>query len=163
VLSADRSDSMALVAPARSNTLMEEVQNNTSVILLFEAGERSFLLSGDAQIENWSYTSNAAKKDKKRRAKLESVNDYKVGHHGSLNANPKSLWEWFTHKSVDENDADRLHTVVSTMTGQHGSTVRGTEVPRKSLVEELEAKSTFFTTQRLTRQKEFFHDEEFVL
>jgi hypothetical protein len=137
--------------------------NNTSVILLFEVGERSFLFPGDAQIENWSYALNAARKDKKLRAKLESVNYYKVGHHGSLNATPKSLWGLFKHKSDDENDADRLHTVVSTMTGKHGSTERGTEVPRTSLMKELKAKSKFFSTQELTKQKDFFHDQEFVL
>jgi ribonuclease BN (tRNA processing enzyme) len=143
--------------------VLDEAMNNTSVILHFQAGARGFLFPGDAQIENWSYALNRAGKDKKLRAKLESVNYYKVGHHGSLNATPKSLWELFKHKSDDENDADRLHTVVSTMTGKHGSTERGTEVPRKSLVEELKTNSTFFTTQRLTKQKEFFHDEEFVL
>jgi hypothetical protein len=106
---------------------------------------------------------NAARKDKKLRAKLESVNYYKVGHHGSLNATPKSLWDLFRHKSDDVNDADRLHTVVSTMTGKHGSTERGTEVPRKSLMEELKAKSKLSNTQDLKKKKDFFHDQEFVL
>jgi ribonuclease BN (tRNA processing enzyme) len=143
--------------------ILDEAMNNTSVILLFEAGDKRFLFPGDAQIENWSYALKAAEKDRHLRAKLQSVNYYKVGHHGSLNATPKSLWELFKHKSAEENDPDRLHTVVSTMSGKHGSSDRGTEVPRKSLMEALEAESQFFSTQSLTRQRDFFHDEEFVL
>jgi hypothetical protein len=143
--------------------ILDEALNNTSVILLFEAGDKRFLFPGDAQIENWSYALRAADADPQLRAKLAGVNFYKVGHHGSLNATPKSLWKLFGRRSTDENTIDRLHTVVSTMPGKHGSSLRGTEVPRKPLMKELKANSRFFTTQSLTKRNVFSHDVEFAL
>lgn len=50
------------------------------------------LFGGDAQIENWSYLLDQAEKDPSQRKKLEKVDLYKVGHHGSRNATPKSLF-----------------------------------------------------------------------
>ena len=139
--------------------------NNTSVILLFEAGDKKLLFPGDAQIENWSYALDQAEKKPALKKRLAAVNLYKVGHHGSLNATPKSLWELFEHKGPahDHGDEeDRLKTVVSTMAGKHGSTDRGTEVPRSKLVEELKKQSDFFTTQSL-KGKKLFHDLEIEL
>ena len=124
--------------------------NNTSVILLFEVGDKKLLFPGDAQIENWSYALQQAEKKPALDKKLEAVNLYKVGHHGSLNATPKSLWKLFEHKGGD-HDHDRLQTVVSTMAGKHGSARSGTEVPRSKLVDELKKQSDFFTTQKLGR------------
>jgi hypothetical protein len=45
----------------------------------------------DAQLENWqcALTHFAAK--------LPGVTLYEVGHHGSRNATPKTLWNQFTH------------------------------------------------------------------
>ncbi len=121
---------------------LDSVMNNTSVILLFEVGGRKLLFPGDAQIENWSFAlQNAAWKKK-----LADVSLYKVGHHGSLNATPKSLWELFRHKG-DEHKRDRLETLCSTKAGKHGSVSAGTEVPRHVLVEELEKDSAFNTTE----------------
>jgi hypothetical protein len=79
-----------------------------------------------------------------------------VGHHGSLNATPKSLWKLFAHRSK-KAAPDRLQSVVSTMLGKHGSEDRGTEVPRSKLVTALKAESTYFTTQAL-KVKELFQD-----
>ena len=43
---------------------LDSVLNNTSVILLFETGDRKLLFPGDAQIENWSFAlQNAAWRD----------------------------------------------------------------------------------------------------
>src|SRR3984885_8383923 len=53
------------------------------------------LFPGDAQIENWQF----ALQQNKYRSLLSSVNLYKVGHHGSRNATPKSLWKLFKNKS----------------------------------------------------------------
>jgi beta-lactamase superfamily II metal-dependent hydrolase len=126
---------------------LDSVMNNTSVILLFEVGERTLLFPGDAQIENWSFAlQNAAWKKK-----LADVNLYKVGHHGSLNATPKSLWESFSHKG-DEHKRDRLETLCSTKAGKHGSVRAGTEVPRHVLVEELEKDSAFNTTEKYKKK-----------
>ncbi|HEX8459342.1 MAG TPA: hypothetical protein VF656_18765 [Pyrinomonadaceae bacterium] len=125
---------------------LDKVMNNTSLILLFDVGGQKFLFPGDAQIENWSY---ALSKPSVRRM-LQDVNLYKVGHHGSLNATPKSLWKLFKHRSP-KRTPERLQTIVSTMPGKHGKTTNNTEVPRRPLVEALEAESDYFTTQKLKK------------
>ena len=121
---------------------LDTVMNNTSVILLFEAGNRKLLFPGDAQIENWSF----ALSNERWRALLRDVNLYKVGHHGSLNATPKSLWRLFRHKG-GEGAPGRLETLCSTKSGKHGSAASGTEVPRRVLVEELNKSSDFHSTE----------------
>lgn len=126
--------------------ILDKAMNNTSVILLFEIAGRGFLFPGDAQIENWLYALKHAKDREKTLALLHRVELYKVGHHGSLNATPKSLWELFDLKSDDPKHENRLKTLVSTLKGKHGQEDRGTEVPREKLVQELQAKSDFFST-----------------
>ncbi len=121
---------------------LDSVMNNTSVILLFEVGDRKLLFPGDAQIENWSFalTNNAW------RNLLKDVKLYKVGHHGSLNATPKSLWKLFDHRG-DAKTPDRLETLCSTKSGKHGSVRSGTEVPRGPLVQQLKTDSDFNSTE----------------
>jgi hypothetical protein len=121
---------------------LDQAMNNTSVILLFEAGGKKLLFPGDAQIENWSY---ALSKPEVKKL-LADVDLYKVGHHGSLNATPKSLWNLFQHR-CDHDTPERLKTVMSTMNGKHGDSRSGTEVPRKKLVDALRKDSEFHTTQ----------------
>jgi hypothetical protein len=121
---------------------LDNVMNNTSVILLLEVGNRKLLFPGDAQIENWAF----ALKNKKWCELLRDVNLYKVGHHGSLNATPKSLWKLFRHKG-NEHVRDRLVTLCSTKAGKHGNVRSGTEVPRTVLVKELQANSAFNSTE----------------
>ncbi len=130
---------------------LDDVMNNTSLILLFQVGSHGFLFPGDAQIENWSYALSRAKKDKKLHNLLADVEVYKVGHHGSLNATPKSLWGMFRHKSDEEDRSDRLTTLLSTLPGVHGSAQRNTEVPRKKLVEELAKESHLVATNKFKR------------
>ncbi len=137
---------------------LDDVMNNTSLILLFEVGGMKLLFPGDAQIENWSFALSQAGK----RKLLEDVNVYKVGHHGSLNATPKSLWNKFTHKDKP-GASERLTTVVSTMAGKHGKPANKTEVPRGPLVDALKAESDFFTTQDLKGASKFFMDLTFDL
>ena len=140
---------------ARGRELLEIVRtlddwlNNTSVILLLQVGQRKLLFPGDAQIENWRY----ALQQPGVRAALADVDLYKVGHHGSLNATPRSLWNGFTRKSQNANAADRLRTLVSTMKGPHGEDSRNTEVPRRTLVTALKDNSTYATTQSLRKRK----------
>jgi hypothetical protein len=124
---------------------LDKVMNNTSLILLFEVNETRLLFPGDAQIENWSY---ALSKPAIRQL-LSKVNVYKVGHHGSRNATPKTLWNGFKNRSPKEADEGRLKTFVSTMAGKHGKAASNTEVPRKSLVEAMVKDSEFHTTQDL--------------
>lgn len=135
--------------------ILDDALNNTSLILLVQAGSKKLLFPGDAQIENWSY---ALKKAKNRAAiakRLAGVDLYKVGHHGSLNATPKSLWKLFTKKG-GTGKKGRLITVLSTMAGKHGSTDRQTEVPRKKLIEELTRNSELIDTQTIKKKSEFY-------
>jgi len=124
--------------------VLDKAMNNTSVILLFEVGKQKLLFPGDAQIENWRY----ALGQKRFQKLLEGVTFYKVGHHGSLNATPKSLWNGFSRRSPKERPG-RLHTMVSTMKGKHGDSRRSTEVPRKTLMAALESESHLLDTERI--------------
>jgi len=125
---------------ARASQLLELVRfvdsalNNTSVILLFEVGDQKLLFPGDAQIENWQYVLDKAKTDPEIKKLLTETTLYKVGHHGSRNATPKSLWESFKRKSEDTGKNNRLRTVISTMKGKHGESP-DTAVPLPKMVE----------------------------
>ena len=126
---------------------LDAQMNNTSVILLFKAGSKSLLFPGDAQLENWRYALSTP-----LAAKLDDVDLYKVGHHGSLNATPKSMWNRFK-KRGKTGTPDRLTSVMSTRDGKHGSTDSGTEVPRSKLVTELEAQSELVDTRDLSEDQ----------
>jgi hypothetical protein len=123
---------------------LDQQMNNTSLILLFEVFGKKLLFPGDAQIENWSYAFEDAPDAAKTRALLAEVDVYKVGHHGSLNATPKKgLWEKFRKRNKG------LRTLLSTMPGKHGSSRSHTEVPRKTLLSELESRSSLQNTMTL--------------
>jgi hypothetical protein len=136
---------------------LDKVMNNTSLILLFEVGGTKLLFPGDAQIENWSY---ALSKPADRRL-LSKVNLYKVGHHGSRNATPKTLWEGFENRA-SRKPKKPLQTFVSTMAGKHGKATSKTEVPRKTLVDALKNDSDFHTTQDLKGKKNIRLDYEIL-
>lgn len=120
---------------------LDDTLNNTSLNLLFTVGDRRLLFPGDAQIENWRFTLNRLKGEKALRNRLSQVDLYKVGHHGSRNASPRSL--------VDLWDADRaLVALLSTRTGTHGES-KATAVPRATLVAALEERSTLLSTEGL--------------
>lgn len=133
--------------------ILDKAMNNTSVILLFEFGGKKLLFPGDAQIENWEYALN----NKEAAELLKDVCVYKVGHHGSRNATPKSLWTRFARRDEKEKD-DRLMTIVSTMKGKHGHSESNTEVPRTTLVNELLKKSDYRTTEEAAAAKELYLD-----
>jgi hypothetical protein len=133
--------------------MLDAAMNNTSVILLFEVGKKRLLFPGDAQIENWQYALSKPEVE----SALAGVNLYKVGHHGSLNATPKTLWNLFENRSKDEHSPTRLVTLMSTMEGKHGSDESSTEVPRRTLVRALLADTNHFSTQSLTGDV-FYHD-----
>lgn len=138
--------------------ILDKAMNNTSVILLFEVGGRKLLFPGDAQIENWEY---ALKRDGKGDlALLKDVDVYKVGHHGSRNATPKTLWKNFENKSEDAGVSRRLKTVVSTMPGKHGSKENHSEVPRQTLVKEFKALSDYHTTETAAKRGDLYEDIE---
>lgn len=125
---------------------LDKVMNNTSLILLFEVGGKKLLFPGDAQIENWSYALSkpAVKK------LLAGVDLYKVGHHGSRNATPRTLWNGFKKRS-DKQTKNRLETFCSTLKDKHGKATSKTEVPRKTLVAALKSESNYHTTEDLKR------------
>jgi hypothetical protein len=105
--------------------------NNTSVVLLFKAGDRRLLFPGDAQIESWSYSLTAqTQRATKLRASLPEVDLYKVGHHGSRNATPRSLVGLWQGRTI------KLTSVMSTLPGVHGEK-KETAVPRETLTRAL--------------------------
>jgi len=122
---------------------LDAQMNNTSLILLLRAGTKTLLFPGDAQLENWQYAlqSNLA-------PLLDDVDLYKVGHHGSRNATPRSMWNRFKKKSRQDTP-ERITSVVSTKHGKHGSVDKHTEVPRGTLVAELDTYSNFHSTEQL--------------
>lgn len=144
--------------------VLDNAMNNTSVILLFEAGKgkKKFLFPGDAQIENWSYALFAAPKKERDRIRnlLADVDLYKVGHHGSLNATPKTLWGLFEHRCstpdghsdnhVHDEEKERISTVVSTLSGVHGKT-KETQVPRSTLITALKNESDLQNTNGISQ------------
>lgn len=119
---------------------LDRQMNNTSVILLLRAGDKTLLFPGDAQLENWQYALQSSLADH-----LADVDLYKVGHHGSLNATPRSMWNRFS-KRGGPSARNRLTSVLSTMHGKHGKDETNTEVPRRTLVAELDAQSTLWST-----------------
>lgn len=125
-------------------TQLDKQMNNTSLILLFESTNKRLLFPGDAQIENWSVTLSK----KKYMKLLADVDLYKVGHHGSLNATPKSMWAGFAKKGP-KTKSGRLTTVLSTMPGKHGDEHSHTEVPRVSLLTALGTQSELHSTHTL--------------
>jgi beta-lactamase superfamily II metal-dependent hydrolase len=156
----DRMDAEEQLALVR---ILDAAMNNTSVILLLDIKGTRLLFPGDAQIESWRYALHDAPNAKQIRSRLASTRVYKVGHHGSLNATPKKLlWAGLKNKSATATPK-RLITVMSTLHGKHGSDTRGTEVPRSTLVDELEKHSTLYTTQRESTARAFWRDVEIPL
>jgi beta-lactamase superfamily II metal-dependent hydrolase len=121
--------------------VMDDALNNTSLILLFTVLGKRLLFPGDAQIESWE----PALADAEIVAKLSEVDVYKVGHHGSLNATPKSLWKLFKKRGA-KTKKNRLMAFLSTKPGKHGHGNQGTEVPRKTLLAALEAETELVST-----------------
>jgi len=122
-------------------------------------GGKRLLFPGDAQIENWQY----ALQSPANRSLLASVNLYKVGHHGSRNATPKSLWKLFGNRTSKKSSKKRLSSLMSTLEHKHGSVANKSEVPRETLVNALQRDTNLFTTQTLTDPKVFFHDSVLML
>lgn len=126
--------------------ILDNALNNTSLILLFEFGNKKLLFPGDAQIENWSYALKYAPDKESNLALLRGVNLYKVGHHGSRNATPKTLWKILTDDG--KRPKETLHSVVSTKADVHGDPLKKTEVPREDLIKEFR-RFEYFSTQEL--------------
>jgi hypothetical protein len=142
---------------------LDDALNNTSLILLFKIKGKLLVFPGDAQLENWRYALSESSRSEAIRADVARACFYKVGHHGSLNATPKeSLWSTFALRSQTAGP-DRLKTLVSTLSGKHGSVARKTEVPRKLLIDELTRMSDLSNTQTLRSRKQFWVDVDIDL
>ena len=139
--------------------IVDDALNNTSVILLFTIGRTRLLFPGDAQIENWQYALKLSPRAKAVLKALATVDLYKVGHHGSRNATPKTLWGAF------KNRRKGLRTLMSTKAGKFpGRPGSGTEVPRETLKRALTAETRLTNTQDLPgTRKEFFVDVDVPL
>jgi beta-lactamase superfamily II metal-dependent hydrolase len=133
-------DALAAVADKLDGTL-----NNQSLVVLFTCQGKKLLFVGDAQWGNWAYwlygkavTGTDPGITDRAKQILGSIDFYKVGHHGSTNANP-----------IPAMDAinDSCASMCSTATGAYGSPAKKTEVPRTALMDALEKK----TSQRLVR------------
>lgn len=121
---------------------LDKGMNNTSLILLFRIGDKSLLFPGDAQIENWAYALSKPEICEM----LAKVDLYKVGHHGSLNATPKTLWNLFEKRAREQGDPKLLASLMSTMLGKHGSVESKTEVPRGTLTKALRDETDLLST-----------------
>jgi len=153
VLKSSQPDALLAAADKLDGTL-----NNQSLVILFTVNKRKLLFVGDAQWGNWAYWlygKNVSGKGPGIRdsAKqiLESVDFYKVGHHGSTNANPIPAVSALNPKcvsmcSTESSDAypnkKRPYGTISKDPNK-----KGTEVPRIALMEEMEK----LTDNRLVR------------
>jgi hypothetical protein len=133
----------------------DKAMNNTSVILLIEAGTKRLLFGGDAQWESWEYALNNAPESRRTEyvPLLRALDLYKVGHHGSLNATPKqSLFGlWDVHAAKQRG----MTALISTCCGAypHGRPVPAetpTRVPRLTLLESLQDVSNLYSTTDLS-------------
>jgi beta-lactamase superfamily II metal-dependent hydrolase len=81
---------------------LDSALNNTSVVALFSYAGHHLLFPGDAQYGNWQ----AWLQDEGAGDILGSVEFYKVAHHGSFNATPKS--------ALEQMHTDHVAAMVST-------------------------------------------------
>lgn len=154
----DRMERQQLNSWLRIVHTLDAVLNNTSIILLFEVprsnGQTARLLfPGDAQIENWEYALKYAQDAVANRDVLRHVDLYKVGHHGSRNATPHTLYNlWNEPKTRDHP----LVALMSTKPGVHGRS-SSTSVPRKTLVAALDTRTRgrLYSSENLSAKRPF--------
>lgn len=117
--------------------------NNQSLVILFTCKGKKLLFVGDAQWGNWSfwlYGKKATGKNvpsitERARDILGSIDFYKVGHHGSTNANPIPAIAAINEQcvsmcSTESGDPDRPRP--------HGHIENESEVPRIKLMVEMQ-------------------------
>jgi beta-lactamase superfamily II metal-dependent hydrolase len=103
---------------------LDRAMNNTSVVALFSYGGKSLLFPGDAQYGSWESWIDKADTG----ALLADVNFYKVAHHGSHNATPKTAVDKMTDKA--------FAAMVSTQSEPWES------IPQLKLIDALSAKAS---------------------
>ena len=149
----ERLERQQLASLLRIVRTVDDALNNTSVILMLDAGDKRLLFPGDAQVENWSWALRGSPESASLRRLLSRVDLYKVGHHGSRNATPRSLFRLWGDEPSEERP---LAALMSTLSGVHGRT-ETTKVPRRTLVAALRRRTAdgFWTTDGLTPEQPF--------
>ena len=98
---------------------LDDVLNNTSLILLFEVGDKRLLFPGDAQIENWSYALfRRPNREDPRAARRRRLLQGRPPRQPQRDA--EDAVERIRHRA-SETSPDRLITFVSTLSSKHGS------------------------------------------
>ncbi len=122
-----RLERMSMESTVLGAVALEKAVNNTSLMLAFEVGEAVLFFPGDAQWGAWAVNLE----DERTRQLLKRTTFYKVGHHGSHNATPRTF--------VDEvlNESHPASIVAAASVTTHG---RFTEIPKAELLRELEHK-----------------------
>jgi beta-lactamase superfamily II metal-dependent hydrolase len=126
---------------------LDSFLNNQSLVILFTFSGKNLLFVGDAQAGNWEhwlYDTDDADKNptgplaRRAREVLDSVDIYKVGHHGSTNATPVAVAESIREGSV---------ALCSTQKGVYGKD--DTAVPLPKLLESLGKRCTVVRSDQL--------------
>jgi len=137
--------SMQPQALAAAADKLDGTLNNQSLFVLFTCEGKKLLFVGDAQWGNWAYwlygkavTGEDPGISQRAKDILGSIDFFKVGHHGSTNANPIPAVA-----ALNKGCA----SMCSTATGAYGSKAKKTEVPRTALMEAVEKQ----TGNRLVR------------
>ncbi len=86
----------AVIASDALALALDDVLNNTSLVLLIRYHGAALLFPGDAQWGNWSTWLEKSGSD----AVLSEITFFKVGHHGSHNSTPKSIVPKLNHPEV---------------------------------------------------------------
>ncbi len=128
---------MLAAAAAKIDTFL----NNQSLVVLFTFGGKKLLFVGDAQAGNWEhwlYKLDAPTNDPTKAGDLtemsqqilQTIDFYKVGHHGSTNATPIPA----VNALGKDHSAAGFVAMCSTQIDVYGNSVKGTEVPRAPLM-----------------------------
>jgi beta-lactamase superfamily II metal-dependent hydrolase len=138
-LQAAQPDTLLALADAVDGTL-----NNQSLVILFTCAGKKLLFVGDAQWGNWSFWLYGKKvtgadpgiNDNAKKI-LGSIDFFKVGHHGSTNANPIPAVA-----ALNKDCASMCSTESSdaypNKKRPYGQISKQTEVPRIKLMDEME-------------------------
>lgn len=125
---------------------IENFLNNQSLVVLFEFDGKKLLFAGDAQGGNWEYwlfKTEGPQKDPTKagdiieasKELLQTIDFYKVGHHGSTNATPIQAIEAAIARPKTSKG---FVSMCSTEDGVYGNPTKETEVPRIRLMDVLE-------------------------
>ena len=130
---------------AAAASKIETFLNNQSLVVLFEFGGKKLLFAGDAQAGNWEYwlfkmsepikdPTKAGDIVEESKELLQTIDFYKVGHHGSTNSTPIQMVETATDRPAGSKG---FVSMCSTEDEVYGNPAKSTEVPRTLLMDAL--------------------------